>query len=277
MSEENNNDNAWKDALPESVQSMKIVQDATSSDQFWQRIQDQQEYLGRSITIPGEDAGDASWEEFNNKLIAKVPSLMHTPNLDDPESLNNILAKLGKPEDIEGYSMPEGDEMSFAENQTEFLKEVALNAGLTKGQFAKFAKALGESQFKTDAANKEYFESQNAELQKEWGAATDERTKMAINFAEKSGAPEGLIDSLKNNEVDASTVQWLYAQSKNLSEGGMPPQDLGNNNPGRMTPAEAEDRIQEIYNNPNHPYHANDPAAVKRFMELVGFANGNAA
>ena len=95
----------WKATLPESLQSWDEVTNSDSPEKFWEQMSNQRKLIGDSIRIPSEEAGDDSWNAFNEKIMNKVPTLMRTPNSDDSDSINDVLKRLGKPEDVDGYKL----------------------------------------------------------------------------------------------------------------------------------------------------------------------------
>lgn len=268
----------WKTGLPTEAQEWDEVKNADSQEAFYSRMGEMRKHLGQSLRIPSEDAGQESWDTFNQKVLDRVPSLMRTPDMDQADSIEQVLTRLGKPSETDGYELPTGDDLNFADDQAAFLKKSALESGLTQSQFKQFAKALGENVAQQELSMRDYMDTQKTNLKREWGAAVEERTNKVLDYAEVTGAPKSLIDSIRKGDVDADTMLWMHGQSKNMGESGSIPKNGGDPAAAnRLTPEEANARIDEIYANKDHPYHAGDPGATKRFMELIAMSNGAAA
>lgn len=268
----------WKSELPEGIREWDEVKNSDSPDKFWQQIENQRKLLGQSLRIPSSEAGDEDWNQFYEKVQAKAPGLMRTPNTDDPETVASVLKTLGMPEDASEYAVPDGEGISFRDNQVEFLRNAAKEAGLTKAQFQKLAEVVGKDNANAMTASEARQQEQLEALKSEWGLTFEERYEKAKNFAKLANAPEALIDSLDKKMLDAKTVTWLYSLSDSIGESSqVSKQPDGSGESGSsLTPHEAEQRIQEIYNNPNHPFHRGDLNAQKRMVELVRMAESAA-
>lgn len=279
MPEENTGDQGgdWKAGLPEFAQSWGEVKEADSQDAFFNRMADLRKHSAESLRIPSEDAGQDSWDTFNQKVLDKVPSLMRTPDLDQADSIEQVLTRLGKPGETDGYELPTGDDLNFADDQAAFLKKAALESGLTKSQFKQFAKSLGENVAQQELSMRDYMDTQKVNLKREWGAAIEERTNQVLDYAEVTGAPKALVDSIRKGDIDTDTMLWMHGQSKNMGESSIPKNAGNPAAAAQLTPEEANARIDEIYANKDHPYHQGDPMATKRFMELIAMSNGAAA
>jgi hypothetical protein len=271
------NDENWQETLPESVRGTTLVTRSDSLDKFWERVAEYDQYRGQAIRIPGEDAGEDAMKGFYQKLQDKVPGLMRTPNSDDSDAVRDVMRKLGMPEKAEGYSIPEGVELSPEALQA--LASEAYENNMTNGQFKKMAKRFADSEQEDNDKNTEWKGKQEESLKSEWGMAAEERYKAVLEFAKASGASENTLKRLENRSVGAEEVLWLYNLSEASRETGGSPDDKDNksNSSAALSPAEAEEKLAEIYNNPDHPYHKNSSnpnhPAVKRVLELVKFSS----
>ncbi len=272
MSEGENNN--WYDSFPESVQQWDEVQNSSGPEQFWQRITSHRQHIGQSIRIPSDEASADDMNAFYDKLQKRVPNLMPVPDIDDPDGIKAVLTKLGMPENADSYGEIEGDQYKFAEGQLDKLKGLALNAGLTKSQFQKLAEQVGTTTAEELNAAEDFKTQTEAEIKETWGMAADERLKETTSFLKQSNAPENLINAMSNTDLDAATVMWLHSLAAGIGEtqeGGNHPDNAPNN--AALTPFEAQERIDEMLSNRQHPYHRGDKRARARMHELMAMAN----
>jgi hypothetical protein len=106
MSEENTN---WADALPEQMRTLTEVERAKSLDSFIENMKTTREYVSNAIRVPTENAGEADMQAFYEKLQKHAPNLMPTPDMSNPDSVNEALKRMGLPDDMKGYEDIEGD------------------------------------------------------------------------------------------------------------------------------------------------------------------------
>lgn len=260
----------WKNNLPKEVQQWQEVQQSDSPEKFFDQMANMRKRMGQSIRVPGQDAGEEQLNEFYENLQKRVPGLMRTPNPEDPESMEQVMRALGKPEDESGYALEDATEEELKD-----LRAMAKEVGMTKAQFKKFAEGmlgankLGKAQFE------ERITREQMTLKQHWGAATDERYQDILNIAEATGASEALINEIKNKTIDANTAKWLYQLGKQL--GGEAVQ--AHVQQKQMAPDEARESIDDILNNPQHPYwHASHPdhqKAVDKVINLHRLANAS--
>lgn len=264
----------WKTKLPESIRASSLLNGVDSEEKFWKRVQDQHSYQGMSIKIPGDDASEDAKKEFRNKLKEKVPSLLDLPQESDDEGYNAVLARLGKPEKPEEYALPESD-YSFTPEQAAHLREVAATAGMTKRQFRNLAKKYAENAGQQVAAFELEKKANDEAIRKEWGVAAEEKYSKVVEFAKNSGAPAHFVKALEARSAKADEVLFmakLMGAGKEGAHIGGQDQPAGGAS-GKLTPYEAGEKINEILNNPAHPYHRGDRVAQKRYMELIEMAN----
>jgi len=264
----------WRNNLPQNVQAWQEVQTSDSPEKFWSQVENMRSRMGQSIRIPGKDAGAEQLNEFYGTLQARVPGLMRSPDPEDEGSIEQVMRSLGKPDDEKGYEL--GDDVEVSENELHDLRAMAKEIGMTKRQFKKFAKnILGVNRSQIEAANQRLTSEQNA-LKSDWGAAYDERMNDILNIAEATGASESLLSQIKNKTIDRSTAKWLHQLGKQLGGEAINAhvQDK------TMAPQEANESIDEILGNKDHPYwnahHPGHKAAVDKVIKLHRLANGQA-
>lgn len=268
----------WRSALPDDIRnsdSLKSVKDVPS---LAKQFMDLQSHLGNSIRIPSEHASEQDRKAFYEKLTKHVPNLIPRPDPNDAEGMNALYAALGRPDDKANYEVPEvPDQINGAlpEERINFLRDVAHKYGLTRDQFKGVVTEVMAADAKVyEQSASSLAESRNA-LQREWGAAFEERSAAATKMAEITGAPPQLIEAIKSGAVNGDSLKWLYNLSSRMSgTGASAVNDQGS---GKMTPAEAQHRIDEIMNNRSHPYwdshHPDNKRAINTVIELTRFAS----
>ena len=247
--------------LPEDIRSWEEVKNAKTPEDFYNQVANMRSRLGRSVTIPSEDAGAEDWQAFFNKLPAE--KVLPAPT--DEESTEALFQKLGKPQEATGYNVPEG--MKLPDDQVELMRQQAFEAGLTQSQFEKQIKKTAEAFETMTETQKLEFTEGMTKLSEEWGMAFEQRKALAEKVRET------FFDFIPSEQMDAKTIKAMYEVAKQF--GGEAAEMLkqgGSKADGFMSPDEAAVRISEIWNNPAHPYHnPSDPAhkAAKEKMRQL--------
>jgi len=262
----------WRNNLPEKVRGWDEVKNSDTAEKFFDQIANQRSLMGQSIRVPGEDAGEESMSAFYEKLRSKVPGLMRSPDPDDADAVNHVLEALGKPVDVDGYRLD--DSANVTAEQLAELRGIAQEAGLTKAQFKSVAGKILNTNKESNEATEAHYKDQTDALRSEWGAAYNERLGLAKDIAERTEAPESLLKAIEEGKADAATVKWVYQLSKQLggesATSGVPVETTRGK--ATLTPAEANNVIDDVMNNSKHPYwinsHPNHDSAVQTMVGL---------
>jgi hypothetical protein len=247
--------------LPEALHDIPFLKDSTGVDDFKQRLSDASQWMGRSIRIPGPDAGESDWQAFDEKLGAKVPNLVRA-DLDTEEGREQFLRRLGKPENAEAYG---------ADDNSKWLADVALQAGLTKQQFESLVQGVADVTATRDTEAKHQHETDIDALHKEWGYAREKKMESIIGVAKLTNAPENIVQSLEDGTATVSTLRWLEGLATQFAEANNFTQDK--NDLDNITPDEARLQINELMNNPD--FFAQTPigqSLQKKMVELQRIA-----
>jgi len=281
MSEENTPpvEESWIDSIPEPMREAPFIKGADSLESAISGIQNAAQYMGNSIRIPGEDAGDEDRQAFISKVMEKAPQLMLKPDFNDPKQADDFYKMLGRPETAEDYKYDPGEGGEIPPNIRKFA-EIAFSQGLTQEQFQNMVDQItgSESQIIEQTSEEQRQALQN--LHAEWGMKFDENVRIINNFMKMTQAPESLIEMLEEGEMDTTEMKWLHSiatQTKSAVELAQQP----NITSSVVTPQEAQAKISEILNNPQHPYwNAADPghkAAIQKMVEYHRMANPGAS
>ena len=270
MSDENTN---WFEALPEPMRAMPEVERAKSLDSFLDNMKTTREYVSNAIRVPTENAGEADIQAFYEKVQKHAPNLMPTPDMANPDSIKEVLRRMGLPEEAAGYEAIEGDTLQFVDGQFENLKQWALEAGLTRQQFKSFAEKVGADTYSQISEGEQANQQELKTIADQWGLSAEAKYKETLDFAKQSEAPKSFIDALENKQVDSATVFWLNGLAKATNESAEASGQDTRTKSNTLTPYEAQEQISEIQKNRNHPYYKGDPKAQERMHELMRMAN----
>jgi hypothetical protein len=257
----------WKATLPEDIRAAPSLQSFKDVAALARSHVEVQKLVGSSIRPPGPDAPPEKRAEFLGKFTKDFPELVNS------KDENALLGALGRPEDAKEYAPPK--DVELPENMVAEVRNYAKEAGLTKKQ--------AEALFKASAS--QYQQQQEAvgksqqELKTEWGAALEERTKLAASAAEKMGFPTAAIEVIKSGRGSAAEMKGFYAMAKALGL-DKPGNTLATQQGGtstHITPDEARDRLNEIrqrkeYWNPGLNPREHE-RLVKQVVKLTELAN----
>lgn len=273
MSDENL---AWHNPLGEAVAEWSEIKQMDSMDKFVDYVGNLRTMQGQSIRIPSEEASAEDVSKFTEKVLAKVPSLMRAPGDDiSSEALSSIFQRLGTPEAIEGYKVPESDDLMLSENAMTDLAGFAHKNNMTQKQFEALAEKMGKANSKSDYDNQERIHKEQALIKDVWGFAFGDRMNEVQAFLETTQAPESLRDAFSNNQMDAASLQWVYAMREATRESAPISEQMQRNKEAKtLAPAEAKARISEMYGNSEtvNKLKQGDPEAQAKLDSLYAKA-----
>jgi hypothetical protein len=225
-----------------------------------------------SIKPPGEDASDEDWKGYYDTVLEKSPSLMYKPNED---TIEEVYKSLGKPDSADNYEIPEIDNQGLELDLSlvDKFKGVAHTLGLNQDQFKGVVKGIVEETVSRGIETKTRQGKEQETLKGEWGAAYDERLGAAKSIAKKLNAPKELVGMVDN---EASIARFFHGLVERISTEGSELASEESSSVTKVTPLEAQTKMDEIRNNPEHPLH--DPShhghqmAMERFKELAQLA-----
>jgi len=248
--------------------TLKEIKDIPTALQV---LVDTKSFVGRSIRIPSDSASAEERAAFRKDLQTKIPTLIDLPA--DAAELatveDSIFEKFGRPKDEKGYQpvkeivkeLPEG--VQFNEDE---IRAIGRKLGLTKKQYAEFAKGVVEERVRAHNAGTEAMKA----LRKELGDATDDRLASAAMAAKKLGAGDELVAAIRKGTLPAEQVRLYVNAAKAM---GTEPGEFGAAGGGgkyRLTPDEAKMQIEELRRNSalNDPHSPAHDAAVNKLLEL---------
>lgn len=269
----------FKSTLSEDLRGHKSLEKFKNADDLAKSYLHAESMIGGSIRIPSDDAGDEQRTEFLEKLKS-VDGVIKF----DPNDLDNIYSKLGRPETAEQYEITVPDE----------LKDVSVNND-TRAEFQKLAHELGLSNdqasklltFDLIRGNKrasevsQLHDQSMANLKEEFGDEYKNVLEVAnatLNKISKQYPDlKALIDNVPEAGNNAGLIALLGKYGKSMVEKGT----AEYKGVGRIgvTPEEAQQRIadkkldkdfMDAWMMPNAPGHA---AAVETMNQLYKLAH----
>lgn len=276
MGEEDQVTESWMDGLQsDELKSSEALKQFSDLDSLAKGYSDLKAYQGSSLRIPGEDAGDEARAEFNQKLLEQVPTLMVRPDFNDENLSNDFYKSLGRPDEYSGYEIPEVEGIQIGEERAKALQEIAFGEGLTKKQFGSFlektlALDVAEMQSSTEAS-----EQSMVALKQELGYAFTE------TLAEAEKVRAGFFPQIDQAQLDPTTIKSFAAIAKQLGSEAVNLAGQAGVKEPTLTPAHAQEKINEINMNATHPYwvagHPDHDAAVQKMLSLMRLAKPQAA
>ena len=261
--------------IPEAYKDRGWTKDVKSVEDLFKMADNLVAYQGRSIALPSEDAGEADRKAAIEKVMKHFNGeLMPAPNMDDAEAREKFFRALGTPEKADGYMLPKELPVEIDDARLTQVREAAIKANLTADQFQQFVAEMAQA----DKAMMEQLETTKQEevvkLRNEWGRAFDERMQLANKF---------IADRMPGTNPDMLPVEMIkgiYEVAKIAYESGDGNLGAGGQQPGSdvLTPAEAQERINELWRNeefvkalhtPSDPGHQAAKKKMERYYEMM--------
>ena len=250
----------WKATLPDDIKAAPSLQTFKDVAALARSHVEAQKLIGSSIRPPGPDAPPEKRTEFLTKFTKDYPELVNS------KDENALLAALGAPTEAKEYAPPKDTELP--DSVVEQIRGYAKEAGLTKKQ----AEAIFKASSSQYAEQQEIIGKAQKELKGEWGAALEERTKLAASAAEKMGFPPGTIEIIKSGKGSAAEMKGFFAMAKALGmdkAGNTLSQQQGGTS-SHITPDEARERLREIRGRKEYWQPALNPREHERLkMQVV--------
>jgi hypothetical protein len=263
MSEDNT---SWRDSLPDDLKDHSSLKDVKDVSGLAKQFVDTLSAQGQMIRVPGPDAGDEAWSNFHNKLTEKVPTLIPTPDPDNPELMKALFKRMGAPEAPTGYEHPEGiDPTQMAD-----FANLAHQLGITKSQYGKIVGAFAEATKKDKEAAADKYATEVRALKQEWGIVYEDNIQLVDAVLKGTGAPPEVMEAAASKTMSPGMQKWLFEVGKQLGTEGINFQK--DESTTRLAPSEALARANEIMADREGPYwdgaHPQHKEYVQRVIKL---------
>jgi hypothetical protein len=234
--------------------------------------------------IPEDLRGEKTWEKYKDLPSAlkslhhaekKIGSTLQVPtDKSTPEEIAAFREKLGVPKDPKEYKVDEvklPGEGKWDEAGIGIFNDVAHKLGLTpaqhKGLLEYYSGQLGKLHESGDAA---YAEAEKT-LKEEWGTKYDANLA-SVGAGLAAHDPKGEVkDLLKSAGLDnhPAILRFMHSIGSEVGEDKI----INGEKPEAMTKEDAEKKLKEIRNTPDHPLfdkkHVGHKDAVKDYEELL--------
>lgn len=230
----------------------------------------------RTSTLAVEQQEQQSWiDQLSDNDLKSSKSLANFKDIDGlAKSYINLEKKLGSPkEDVEykaeDYTFELPEDYTPNNDILDPVKEKAIELGIKPESFkelvqtfaGKEAEVLGQlNQQQQDQAN-EIQES----LKKEWGNKYEERIEAADKVWQQFTSPE---DDKILETLEPTAKLAIAKLMDNISQKITSPSIGKQEGATLLTREEADNKIQAIYKDKDHPFHRGEPSAVAEVFEL---------
>jgi hypothetical protein len=258
----------WREAIPPEYRDAPALKDVKDIGNLAKQFVDQSRYLGNSIRIPGEDAGEMGRKEFLAKLQKHAPELIVRPKGDDDAEFWEMV---GVPKDVAGYEVEEG--VQVPEDVLAQAREFAKELGIPKSKFKQFFTRQREQAAASAKQQADGMAADMASLNQEWGMATEARVNDVKKFAEVMALPESFRTALAEGKVGSDWLKAIHGiiqQFGGMGEGKQVAFQPGGSIPD--SPDEVRAKIRDIeshegFRKVNHPDHRH---LVEKRVKLFG-------
>ena len=190
----------WRDnealELPDELKTSEVLAQYETVGDALKGFVETKSMVGRSITIPTEEAGEEQWNEYYAKLRKNAPNLIIHPDHANDEQKAEFWRMAGVPDEAKDYAPAEGFE-GLSDEYVENLRGIANTAGWTKKQFQTTLTELSK-EFKSQQET--YNESKAADV-----AIVD--GKLGIAKAEKLSGIKALAEQFADPDHPPAWLQ----------------------------------------------------------------------
>ena len=262
--------------LPESIRDHQSLKSVKGVEDLATQFVNQQSMIGNSLRIPSKDTDAETTEAFYKKLT-DVPGVVRLPGEDADESVwGEFNAKVGVPATADEYKvqLPEGTTL-----EPEFLQQATTAAHSLQLSNKQFNIAL-QQEVAQRAANEEAHENfvngSKQALKSIWSDDYETRVSGATQAYRlyKQDFPEyaDQLDAVKDNPIFIKLLSDVAGAMQESGHAGM--QAAGNYG---MSVEDAKLKRSEIQNNREHDYFKGDEEAVNYMLKLNQIIAGASA
>jgi hypothetical protein len=256
----------WRESLSEEMRSKPIVANARDLNHLVEQTIGLESKMGRSLTIPQADSTPEEWALFNEKALKNSDKLVMMDNKDD------LLTKMGKPADREGYKADPDKEYTI---DVEAAKDQALALGLTQDQYFAMVNNAQDRVNAQGETNKAALDASRNALYEEWGAAKPGKLESIEGMMELFKFPEEARESMRNN-MPADVLAAMARVAEGVSGEKITAANDRTQGKAIVTPAEAEGLINkyrehEAFTDKTHPQHKHN---MNNYLAAIDMAAG---
>lgn len=238
----------------------------------------QDESLRGYVETKGFKDPSALAESYRNlEKLRGVPEneLVRIPKEGDTEAWNAYYARMGRPENAAGYSLPVPDGMDgeFSKQAAEWMHAAGLTPAQAQMIAGKNNDFLAEQmRIAQDQAAVES-DRQMSELKTEWGQAFDQNTEIARRAAKQFGLTEEMMSGIEEAIGTKQLMTLFNSIGQGLGEHRA--QGIGAGDSSfKLSPAAAQERIKQLGADPEWGKKylaggANEKAEMERLQQMA--------
>ena len=202
----------WRESLSQELRDAPALKDIKSIEALAKNHIDLQTHLGNMIKKPGEHAGDEDWQKFRDQVIQTDPKMMPKPDLSAQEQAEDFFKSIGKPEQPDGYTIPEvGDEeYSPNEDYAKNMMKKAHSLHLTNQQFQEWFSQEFNSSVEAQKNNKQAIDDAGKTLKEEWGHAFEQNLNEVDHFFNTTKAPDTVKEAFSSGTLSPDIVKYVH-------------------------------------------------------------------
>jgi hypothetical protein len=238
------NEGGWREGLPEEMATAASMEkfNGKGFDEVVKSYQSLEKGYHDRIPRPKEDFTPKDWSEWNKSFNQGYPDTA---------------------EDYE-FGRPEGtsEDVPYNVDDEKFYKELAHESGLTESQASRVWNKMHNKQLDVYTKQMEEFSSMKkadkAALNKEWGAAAEEKMALARSVLTQY-APKELVEKMAKQYMGKDVWIMLADIGSNFQSGKIEKLD---NKQTTLTPKESQSAIakyieknKKAYTDKSHPMH----------------------
>ncbi len=262
----------WRSQVSEEFRGDDNLNNITDVSDLAKNYLSLNRMMGSRIKIPGEGASDDDRAAFNSKLT-EIPGVVRLPEEGDKQGFDELYAKLGRPETVDGYTyespdMPRGSDESKV--IADWFKAQAHESGASNQFVSKILGGLDQMMLSNQEAQQKSMDLAESDLHMEWGN----------DHARRMGAARGVVGEFGGDEaqkaIDDSGLGNNPHFNKMMSNIGLANLEDSAINAGLQgaseTPAEIQENIHEAERHPSY-LNAKDPmhdSQVEKVVKLRG-------
>lgn len=193
-------------------------------------------------------------------------------NMDDATARDSFFNRLGRPESADKYELvlPQGSDKDFEGWARGTFHKLGLTSAQAKALSEEWNGYIGKAAETHTEAYQAAVAADGAALKKEWGAAFDNRIKLAKNAAREFGLDAPTIDKLEEAMGFGKLMKFFAGIGEKIGEDKFVAGDSSSSSFGVMTPGQAMAKITDMNNDKEFMgrYLSGDKAAVERMESL---------
>jgi len=244
MADENGGN--WRDELTDELRDAPALKDIPDLQTLAKNHVDLQQHLGNTRRVPKPDEAQEDIDSYFDKILNQDEvtkgKIMVKPDLTKEDQADTFYRSLGKPENSDGYTLPEfGEDITVNDEFVKGAMATAHSLNLTDAQFQQYLKGAVEQSLTGQKRANEAHNDDIKGLREEWGHAFDQNINEAVGFAKKTNAPEAMVEALTEGNADSRLLKWLQGLSRQT---GSEIPEVGGQEGGARTETPAELRAR---------------------------------